>query len=114
MAENKAAKSDEIQSQLSLLSISPSINPSSTLPMNGNNSTGYDSDEIIEGIAFVDYEDESQLEDVMRLVGTDLSEPYSSKPTIFYISILFIKIMGSFMIIIIISPSSLFFCLHDN
>lgn len=31
----------------------------------------------IEGIRFVDYKDESQLEDVMALVGKDLSEPYS-------------------------------------
>ena len=32
----------------------------------------------IEGIVFVDYKDESQLESVMSLVGRDLSEPYSS------------------------------------
>lgn len=44
-----------------------------------NFASGYDADEIIDGIAFVDYRDESQLHDVMRLVGTDLSEPYSSK-----------------------------------
>lgn len=31
----------------------------------------------IDGIDFVDYQDESQLDDVMRLVGQDLSEPYS-------------------------------------
>jgi len=31
------------------------------------------------GIRFVDYEDESQLDYVMSLVGRDLSEPYSSK-----------------------------------
>mmetsp|Transcript_10853 Transcript_10853/g.17983 ORF Transcript_10853/g.17983 Transcript_10853/m.17983 type:complete len:237 (+) Transcript_10853:121-831(+) len=31
----------------------------------------------IEGIMFVDYKDESQLESVMSLVGRDLSEPYS-------------------------------------
>lgn len=30
-------------------------------------------------IEFVDYKDESQLEDVMNLVIQDLSEPYSSK-----------------------------------
>jgi hypothetical protein len=32
----------------------------------------------IEGIRFVDYKDESQLDYVMSLVGRDLSEPYSS------------------------------------
>jgi peptide alpha-N-acetyltransferase len=32
----------------------------------------------IDGIVFVDYKDESQLEAVMSLVGRDLSEPYSS------------------------------------
>ena len=37
-----------------------------------------DDDESIEGIEFVDYKDESQLEYVMDLVGRDLSEPYSS------------------------------------
>jgi len=37
-----------------------------------------DDDTSIEGIEFVDYMDESQLEYVMDLVGRDLSEPYSS------------------------------------
>ncbi len=32
-----------------------------------------------DGIEFVDYVDERQLEDVMRLVGQDLSEPYSGE-----------------------------------
>ena len=32
-----------------------------------------------EDIEFVDYEDETQLEHVMKLVIQDLSEPYSSK-----------------------------------
>jgi hypothetical protein len=32
----------------------------------------------IDGIQFVDYADESQLDHVMSLVGRDLSEPYSS------------------------------------
>lgn len=36
-----------------------------------------DDDEPIGGIEFVDYVDERQLDDVMRLVGKDLSEPYS-------------------------------------
>jgi hypothetical protein len=34
---------------------------------------------VTEGIRFVDYKDESQLEHVMALVGKDLSEPYSSE-----------------------------------
>ena len=38
-----------------------------------------DEEEEIDGIEFVDYNDESQLEYVMDLVGRDLSEPYSSK-----------------------------------
>jgi hypothetical protein len=41
------------------------------------NSSGCDDE--IEGIRFVDYVDESQLHDVMSLVGRDLSEPYSSE-----------------------------------
>jgi hypothetical protein len=41
-----------------------------------------DDDEQIEGITFVDYRDESQLDSVMALVGQDLSEPYSSTSTI--------------------------------
>ena len=44
---------------------------------------GHHKDEIqlptIEGIEFVNYVDEEQLDDVMRLVGQDLSEPYSSE-----------------------------------
>lgn len=36
-------------------------------------------DEKIPGIKFVNYKDESQLDSVMRLVGKDLSEPYSGK-----------------------------------
>jgi hypothetical protein len=32
----------------------------------------------IEGIEFIDYHDESQIDAVMSLVGRDLSEPYSS------------------------------------
>lgn len=31
----------------------------------------------IEGFEFVDYDDERHLDDVMRLVSNDLSEPYS-------------------------------------
>jgi hypothetical protein len=33
----------------------------------------------IEGIEFVQYKDERQIDDIMKLVGRDLSEPYSSK-----------------------------------
>jgi hypothetical protein len=33
----------------------------------------------VEGIKFLNYTDESQLGDIMRLVGKDLSEPYSSE-----------------------------------
>ena len=40
-------------------------------------------DDAIEGIRFVDYVDESQLEHVMSLVGRDLSEPYSSAYILF-------------------------------
>lgn len=36
-----------------------------------------DDDMIIPGIKFVNYRDESQIDCVMRLVGRDLSEPYS-------------------------------------
>ena len=50
----------------------------SSIDKNVSSDFGYDADETIEGIAFVDYRDESQLPDVMRLVGADLSEPYSS------------------------------------
>jgi hypothetical protein len=47
----------------------------SILPMEVDSSD----DEAIPGIRFVDYVDESQLDQVMSLVGRDLSEPYSSK-----------------------------------
>jgi hypothetical protein len=47
----------------------------SILPSNIDNSD----DDAIPGIRFVDYVDESQLDQVMSLVGRDLSEPYSSK-----------------------------------
>jgi hypothetical protein len=33
----------------------------------------------VKGIQFRNYTDESQLGDIMRLVGKDLSEPYSSE-----------------------------------
>ena len=44
-----------------------------------NDPSDFDPDELIPGIKFVDYHDESQLQSVMKLVGKDLSEPYSSK-----------------------------------
>lgn len=37
-----------------------------------------DNNDEINGIRFVNYVDESQLDHVMSLVGRDLSEPYSS------------------------------------
>ena len=46
----------------------------------------------IDGIEFVDYVDERQLEDVMRLVGQDLSEPYSGEDftlSLYYLSFCF-------------------------
>jgi hypothetical protein len=52
-----------------------------------NNDNTDDDDECIEGIRFVDYVDESQLHHVMNLVGRDLSEPYSSKNTIFQLPV---------------------------
>ena len=47
--------------------------------LNLNSEEGDDENEKIPGIKFVNYRDESQLESVMRLVGKDLSEPYSGK-----------------------------------
>mmetsp|Transcript_16342 Transcript_16342/g.35380 ORF Transcript_16342/g.35380 Transcript_16342/m.35380 type:complete len:168 (+) Transcript_16342:72-575(+) len=48
---------------------------------NGTATKNNDEDEFtlptIEGIEFVNYVNEEQLDDVMRLVGQDLSEPYS-------------------------------------
>jgi hypothetical protein len=38
-----------------------------------------DEDMIIPGIKFINYRDESQIDSVMRLVGRDLSEPYSGE-----------------------------------
>lgn len=55
-----------------------SINP---IEGTSTSSTKEDEEDImrINGIEFVNYTDESQLDEIMRLVGTDLSEPYSSK-----------------------------------
>lgn len=36
----------------------------------------------VEGIKFLKYTDETQLGDIMRLVGKDLSEPYSSESVV--------------------------------
>ena len=36
-----------------------------------------ENEDSIPGIKFCDYKDECQLESVMRLVGSKLSEPYS-------------------------------------
>jgi len=62
----------------SIMSLPPCPIPNQDLRMKQDISEEYDADEIIEGIAFVDYRNEAQLPDVMRLVGADLSEPYSS------------------------------------
>ena len=43
----------------------------------------------IDGIEFINYEDESRLESVMRLVGRDLSEPYSGKLNLLQFGTLF-------------------------
>lgn len=40
---------------------------------------GEEEEEEIPGVKFVNYHDESQIHSVMRLVGKDLSEPYSGK-----------------------------------
>ena len=39
----------------------------------------------MDGITFVDYTDESQLDHVMSLVGRDLSEPYSSTYHLYFV-----------------------------
>ena len=44
--------------------------------------SGINGEGEIDGIVFVDYTDESQLDAVMSLVGRDLSEPYSSTSTV--------------------------------
>ena len=44
----------------------------------------------IDGIKFVNYEDESRLDSVMRLVGRDLSEPYSGKLYFLHLSAFFL------------------------
>ena len=46
------------------------------------------SSSIIPGIEFVNYTPEFDLDDVMRLVGQDLSEPYSSKNYFCFVPIL--------------------------
>lgn len=59
----------------------------------------------IEGIDFVDYQDENQLESVMSLVGRDLSEPYSSK-TLFVLYQKGIPLMN-LLNTLLLSPQSL-------
>ena len=52
----------------------------STMTTSDHNSTSAspsDNSSNIPGIRFVNYQDESQLSEVMDLVGRDLSEPYS-------------------------------------
>jgi hypothetical protein len=55
-------------------------------------------DEVISGIRFVDYVDESQLDQVMSLVGRDLSEPYSSKYLLNFL--LLFLVSGCFILLI--------------
>jgi len=50
---------------------------SSAMDDNDDDNDNDEEGENIPGIQFVNYHDESQLDYVMRLVGTDLSEPYS-------------------------------------
>jgi hypothetical protein len=57
-----------------------------------------DDDEVIPGIRFVDYVDESQLDQVMSLVGRDLSEPYSSKYLLNFL--LLFLVSGCFILLI--------------
>ena len=57
---------------MSKLKVSEDTNSNSN-----SNSSSDDDDSGIPGIKFVSYKDESQLAAVMRLVGKDLSEPYS-------------------------------------
>ena len=45
----------------------------------GSTSEPIDDDMIIPGIKFINYRDESQIDSVMKLVGRDLSEPYSGE-----------------------------------
>jgi hypothetical protein len=52
-------------------------------------------DERIPGIKFVNYRDESQLESVMRLVGKDLSEPYSGMSIYTFINLSFLFMIMS-------------------
>ncbi|GFH60036.1 N-alpha-acetyltransferase 30 [Chaetoceros tenuissimus] len=48
-----------------------------SLNIDNSNQEQIDEDMIIQGIKFVNYKDESQIDIVMKLVGRDLSEPYS-------------------------------------
>jgi len=50
---------------------------SSAMDDNDDDNDNDEEGKNIPGIQFVNYHDESQLDYVMRLVGTDLSEPYS-------------------------------------
>lgn len=53
-------------------------NPAVVVPNVQDNEQDVVVESEIPGIQFVDYKDESQIEQVMELVGRDLSEPYSS------------------------------------
>lgn len=57
-----------------------SSSPSTTMnPMVPTSHHQEQEESEIDGIAFSNYQDESQLDIVMSLVGRDLSEPYSSR-----------------------------------
>ncbi len=60
-----------IEKRLEDLSVSKEGNPKN------DSKNNEDQDEAIKGIKFIPYRNESQIDSVMRLVGRDLSEPYS-------------------------------------
>jgi hypothetical protein len=78
--EENTAVTDVITNDQSLTNIHH--HDDNTTTITGTSTTGhtnFDNNLIqIDGIEFVDYQDESQLHHVMSLVGRDLSEPYSS------------------------------------
>lgn len=69
------AQSSILRSSVKPAAATGETNPKMSLPEQAFSGK----DDEIEGIRFVDYKDESQLERVMSLVGRDLSEPYSSE-----------------------------------
>jgi len=67
-------ESETTNQMMKKLSISSNDNE---MPQSETEHLDLDDDEIIAGIKFVNYRDESQIDSVMTLVGRDLSEPYS-------------------------------------